>query len=340
MLYDKIKIYVTPKIMAVIEKDAESFEFFKKDGITPNKNAFLTRLVVNYSEEFIKKQGEEFDYLRVTIGKRVGISESILSELCREISEHVSDSVASPEGEKFDRLLSLKPTRESTPVIEYIEGCALRGGSLSEYFRNMLASYASMPQDRREGVIFKEQKEALLRAIKEKKKVFITTSFDKNGSMEVSPYSLASTKEELHGYLLAGVGKGCMPVRLSRIRSVTVLTLSAEFTDAQMRILSRMEEYGPQFIYGEDDEEIVVELSEIGRQWFKKLYVHRPTPYKVEGNIYTFRCSHGQVINYFRRFGRHAYVLSPQSVRDGITAFHRSAHNYYRERERQVRGKR
>ena len=64
MIYDKIKIYVTAHVADILTKDTEAFEFFKKDGTTLNKNALLTRLVVNYSDEFREKENELFHYLR------------------------------------------------------------------------------------------------------------------------------------------------------------------------------------------------------------------------------------------------------------------------------------
>ena len=60
MIYDKIKIYVTAHIADILTKDTEAFEFFKKDGTTLNKNALLTRLIVNYSDEFRERKTSFF----------------------------------------------------------------------------------------------------------------------------------------------------------------------------------------------------------------------------------------------------------------------------------------
>ncbi|MBO5102887.1 MAG: hypothetical protein J6C13_02215, partial [Clostridia bacterium] len=56
MELEKIKIYVTKRVADILQKDTENFDFFKKDGITPNKNAFLTTLILNYFEEYQQKQ--------------------------------------------------------------------------------------------------------------------------------------------------------------------------------------------------------------------------------------------------------------------------------------------
>lgn len=333
MIYDKIKIYVTAHIADILTKDTEAFEFFKKDGTTLNKNALLTRLVVNYSDEFREKENELFHYLQKSIGARTRVSDQNLKALCFEISEHLSDLSAAPNGEKFDKLISLKPTKESQPVIDYIEEYALEGSSLSEYFRNMFASYAALPQDKREGIIFKEQKNALLRAIKEKKKVFVCTTNSVTRAIEIAPYALSTTKEELHCYLIATNGKGCIPLRLSRITSVTILNKDAEFDETQVSIFERMLVHGPQFTYSPYEQEIKVQLSPKGIKKFQKIYLHRPIPVSIEKDIYTFRCSYVQAVQYFSRLGPDAYVISPTQVRDEIQSFYRRGYNFYKNRE-------
>ena len=338
MIYEKIKIYVTPRILEIIEKDAESFEFFKKDGVAVNKNDFLTKLIVNFSDDFRLSQNQKFEFLKNTIGKKSSLDDFSLDNLCAEICRRENDLNSAPEGEKFTKLISLKPTKESGPVIEYIENCNLHGSSLSEYFRNMFATYSSLPQDKRESIIFKNQKIAILEAIKSKKKIFITVTHSSKSSMEVCPYALVNTKEEMHGYLLACRDNSCLPLRMSRITGVTILQDTATFSERHIKVFDKMIEYGPQFPCGINDAEIQVELDDLGKQRFKKFYVHRPVPYKVEGDVYFFRCSHDQVISYFKRFGLHAYILSPEHVRRGLMNFHKETYRHYKKREEKEKG--
>ncbi|MBQ8374137.1 MAG: WYL domain-containing protein [Clostridia bacterium] len=329
MIYDKIKIYVTAHIAEILLKDTESFEFFKKDGRSLNKNALLTRLVVNYSDEFRESQRQLLEYLKTTVRKKAAISEPNLKALCFEISDRINERAAAPENEKFDKLVSLKPTKESQPVIDYIEEYELEGCSLSEYFRNMFASYAALPQDKREAVIFKKQREALLSAVKQKKKVFLSVSHGKQTSMEVAPYALTATKEELHGYLLGFANNTCAPLRLSRILSVTVLNEDAVFSDEQKELFEKMLTYGPQFIYRPYEQEVKVELTARGMEKFRKMYVHRPIPTEIRNNCYIFHCSHSQILQYFQRFGSDAYILSPPRLREEMYRYYANAFRYY-----------
>ena len=335
MIYDKIKIYVTARIAQILEKDAGAFEFFKKDGRTPNKNAMLTRLVVNYFDEFREKQNATYHYLKKTIGAKARISEEGLKTLCYQISEELNKQTAAPDKEKFDKLVSLKPTKETQTIVDYIEEYELEGCSLSEYFRNMFASYAALPQDKREEILFKKQKETIEQAIREGKKLFLTVEHQKKSSIEVSPYALTVTKDEIHAYLLAHDGKTCLPMRLSRILSATLLSKAASFDEADISIFEKMLKYGPQFIYRPYEEEIKVELTEKGEQKFKKFYVHRPDPTTVEGNIYTFHCAQSQAVAYFERFGNDAYILSPLRAQKETKNFFRRGYFYYKDRMEQ-----
>lgn len=335
-MLDKIKINVTAHTAAILQKDAEAFEFFKKDGRTLNKNALLTRLIVNYDETFRAKEHELFSYLKKKLAA-AHISKSELEQLCYTVAGHINKREAAPTGEKFSCTVSVKPTKESEPIIAYTEEYLLAGSTLSEYFRNMFSSYAALPQDEREKIIFRSQYRSLQRAIDAGKKVFVTTANNREKRLELSPYALSNSKEELHGYLIAAHNGACIPLRISRILSVNELAEPVAFTDAQKKIFARMLAYGPQFVYGKAEEEILVQLTAQGMDKFKKLYVHRPIPSRVENNNYYFNCSYTQVIQYFQRFGKDAFVVYPQQVRDAVIRFHREAAERYRPRQHEKR---
>lgn len=322
---EKIKINVTKETADILIKDAESFEFYKKDGRSLNKNALYTRIIVNYHETYRAKEAELFSYLKKALSK-CKASKQETEELCYEVAAHINKLNAAKRREKFDCALSVKPTKESEPIIAYTEEYLLKGATLSEYFRNMFSSYASLPQDEREKIVFMPQYETIMQAIERKKKIFVTTS-SVNGQKkyELSPYALSDSKEELHVYLLSCNNCVCMPMRLSRIESVSVLTENAVFTPQQKETFEKMLTFGPQFPYGKNEGEVKIQLSRRGIMLFKKMYVHRPVPVRVSNNEYYFQCSHNQIIQYFVRFGKNAYVVYPQSVRDSIRSFYAEA---------------
>ncbi|MDE7401596.1 MAG: WYL domain-containing protein [Clostridia bacterium] len=331
---EKLKIYVTERIANILEKDAEGFEFFKRDGRTVNKNALLTNLIVNYHNSFTQQQTELINFFKGKISSSATVDKKSLNDLCFDLCEKLNERSAAPNGEKFDKLVSLKPTKESQPIIDYIENYCLMARTLSEYFRSMFASYAALPQDMRELIIFRQQYEAVMRAIKEKKRVFITTRWGFNQKIDCAPFDVANSKEELHCYVLVAT-RSCSPIRLSRIVSVTQLAIDAEFTQTQIETFERMKMYGPQFIYGQNDGEVLVELTAKGIDKFKKIYVHRPVPVKVQNNFYYFNCSHSQIVQYVVRLGADAKIIYPQCVRDEVYNFHRRALDRYSKKNKQ-----
>lgn len=326
---EKIKINVTTHTADILLKDTESFEFYKNDGRTLNKNAFITQLIVNYHDSFLEKENAQFDYLKKTINASAHINKSDLNRLCYEIVGRFNKEIAAPNKEKFDKTISVKPTKESQPIIDYVEEYMLAGCSLSEYFRNMFSFYVSLPQDEREKIIFKPQYDAVIRAVKQRKKIFFTIKNSPLKRHEAAPFAIACSKEEMHCYLLAGVDNSCMTFRLSRIASVVVLNEDAVFTDKQKELFQKMLAYGPQFSYGRDEGEIKVQLTARGVEKFKKLYVHRPVPVKIDNNDYYFCCSYNQIMQYFVRFGKDADVVYPQKVRDNLLYFHKDALRRY-----------
>ena len=90
-----------------------------------------------------------------------------------------------------------------------------------------------------------------------------------------------------------------------------------------------MKRNGPQFAY-EKDTEICVRLTDKGKEMFKKMYLHRPTPTRIEDDCYYFDCSKNQIIQYFFRFGRYAFVESPREIAEEMLGKYQIAARAYR----------
>ena len=332
MDYDKIKIYATKRVAEILEKDAENFEFLKKDGITPNKNGLLTTLIVNYSDHFNAKQANLVRLVEKTINQNTYLSDSKVQEMSQEIVNQLNNELASDLVDKFDTLISLKPTKETLPIISYVENYLLSNCSLSKYFRDMFVDYTSLPQDMREKIIFQEQYQILSEAINQKQKVFITTKGSQS-IMEISPYAFSHSKEEMHIYLMFKQVNSCRSIKLSKIKSVTILKSNSAFNEIDIQIFQKMLKYGVQFFYNTNEEEVIIKLSPRGQKLFHKIYIHRPIPSKIENDTFYFNCSHTQIMQYFSRFGGDVEIISPKSIRDDIFNFHYSFIKKYNEKD-------
>lgn len=322
MELEKIKIYVTKRVADILQKDTENFDFFKKDGITPNKNAFLTTLILNYFEEYQRKQEKINSLLKNILKENTSFEDVKIKELSNLINNKINKEISINSVEKFDCLVSLKPTKDSQSIISYIEEYLLNNRSLSEYFRNMFIAYTALPQDMREQIIFKSQFNAINEAIKNGNKIFINTKATNSNRMEVLPYTFANSKEEIHLYLLYQNRQTFKSIKLSRIQSVVILDKKEKISPKGIEIFNKMIKYGPQFYYEENEEEVVLKLSQNGQMLFRKMYVHRPIPESINKNMYTFKCAHTQIMQYFSRFGGEVEIISPQSIKENLYKFH------------------
>lgn len=314
---EKIKIYISKSTADILNKDAELFEFFKQNG-TVNRNAFLNTLIVNYIDRYQLLRNSMTSAIEQETGSD---GEAVMKILDRF---QLSDS-----GMKTDTVISVKPTKQSSASIAYIQECLLKNSTLSGYFRTMFASYALLPRNEREKIIFKPVYDALSKAIENQKMIWFTTKSRGKFRHTASPYMVTSSKEELFNYLLCEYNGSPYSFRMSRISAVFTLNRDSVIQPEVRSRLERMLEYGPQFAIRSDDE-IRVRLTDAGIRNFQSFFIHRPVPCRIEGNVYIFRCSEDQIMNYFTRFGQTAVIESPAGLRRRAEQFFRNACRSYR----------
>lgn len=314
---EKIKITLPKSTLELMRKDCRDFLFLKKDR-SPNLNDFLNTLILNYYEAF--SAGEE------------QLHDDIEKALCnvpqayrKEAIGAVLQVLAKREKQRYEGKggsLSFKPTKESEGATVVIEHILLSDESLSSYYRRLFLSYAQKSKNEREKLLHKQNYELLSHAVKKGVQVCL---FLQNGTVinNASIYAIAPAKDELFNYVLSCEGEKNKTVRLAKIRTVSLLPDRSAIPEDCQALFEKQIACGAQYpMYATDDTPIRVQLSEKGKTLFEKIYLYRPTPSKIEGDIYTFECSANQVLYYFERFGDSALILSPKRL--GI-----SMRNYY-----------
>ena len=327
---EKIKIYIPESVNNILLKDMERFEFFKKDS-SLNKNEFYNTLIVNYYEQYEEKQSAIYSRVRDSIRENTSLKETDISRIAADILQYVDVQTFQLDYQRYDIAIAIKPTRRSSADIEYIRDTLLTNSTLSNYFRNMFASYALLPQDKREMIIFKENFELIRKAIEEDRDIYFTTINNDTPHM-ASPYMVANSKEELFNYLLCQYKDLPYSFRISRIRKIKLLNKTRKLDEDIIKIFDLMAQYGPQFAYETKKKQvpIKVRLSEKGRKQFRSMYLHRPNPSKIEDDIYYFDCSRAQAFQYFARLGSNAIVLEPKDLCEDLHNFFSVAERRYR----------
>jgi hypothetical protein len=327
---EKIKIYIPESVNNILLKDMERFEFFKKDS-SLNRNEFYNTLIVNYYEQYEENQSTIFSHIKDSIRDRSSLPEQDISDIAGDILQYVDIRTYQLDKERYDISISIKPTRQSADDIDYIQNCLLGNSTLSNYFRNMFASYALLPQDKRETIIFKQNFDLISEAIEKDRKIYFTTK-NNDAPHIVSPYMIANSKEELFNYLLCKYNNYPYSFRMGRIRQVKILNETRDLTGPIIEVFDRMAKYGPQYSYEvkKPHVPIKVRLTERGIKLYKSMYLHRPPYFKTEGDIYYFDCSRSQAFQYFSRMGSNAIVLEPADLRADLHSFFAFADRKYR----------
>lgn len=333
---DKIKIYIPENVNSILSKDMERFEFYKKDG-SLNRNEFYNTLIVNYYEQYEENQSAIFTHVTDSIRERTALKDQDISDIAADILQYVDVRTFQLDRQRFDVAVSMKPTRKSSDDIQYIQDCLLGNSTLSNYFRNMFASYSLLPQDKREMIIFKQNFELIKEAIEKDRKIYFTTVKSEKPHI-VSPYSVANSKEELFNYLLCKYNDLPYSFRVSRIKQIKVLNETRDLTENIIEILDRMAKFGPQFSYEIKKPHcpIKVKLTDRGLKQYRSMYLHRPEYFKNEGDIYYFDCSRSQAFQYFSRLGSNAIVLEPRELVADLHRFYAIANRKYTQLDRKI----
>lgn len=306
---EKIKISAPESVYELLKKDCEDFKITKPDG-SPNMNAFLNAVVLNYYEEFA---GAE-EKLRDEVGKAVEIVPDRYRETVFLNTLKILNKKQSESGDKQSRIFAFKPTKNAGKAVIYIENLLLQNESLSSFYRRLFTAYSQKTKTEREKIIFKENYALLLKSIKKGVKVcisYVKGEVVKNASV----FSVSAAKDEMFNYVLYYNGKQNVTVRLASVKTVSLLAEKSQIPEENAALFRRQVECAPQYpMYNTDREPIKVQLTEKGKTLFKKIYLYRPTPVSIDGDIYTFDCSANQLLYYFERFGDNALILSPKKL--------------------------
>ncbi|SEM12232.1 WYL domain-containing protein [Butyrivibrio sp. ob235] len=317
---EKYKIYLSEDTKSRLINDAELFEFTKNDE-SVNLNAFLKTLIVNYFDQY----RHDSEALLANIMQDL----SELSSISKKDAAFLADKIVSTYI-KADRhqsgknsALTLTVSGSSYEILKIIENNMLAETSLSQYLKDMFNAYLSIPRSERESIIFKDSYEDISRALKEHRVLsFTTTTSGDNKAYYVEPYIIAPSKEEQCNYLLCfdRRAKKHRTFRISRLRSVFVssdtFTLNPDIQD-ELREKALRSPHSVSLPV-----QAVIRLNPYGVRKFKAITKNRPLVSKIEGDLYYFDWPELQLEEYFKRFGRDAIVIEPESLKEKIRKFY------------------
>lgn len=340
---DKRKIYLPPDILERIKNDARQFEVLKKDNHTPNMNLFLSKLIIGYYDDYSQEQSA----YRKSISEALANVPNIDSF---SIADKIIKSIIFPSeinGRETHLPISLKPTRETTLLIQHIDNELCGTDTFSAYCRRMIFQYCKKPIYEREQIIFKDNYEKLLSATNKTQVILFKTIWNKSTIHEIIPYEICVGQDETHNYLLcAELSKDqTQKVKTYRLNRITSIQLSSKALPIEKNVienLRRTRQFGSQHEIN-DDEEILVKLTEHGMLSYNRIYTDRPKydePIVIDKDgkyNMRFSCSEDQIFLYFRRFQKDdAEIIAPQQLRHRMILFHQKVLNNYLKNDNNV----
>ncbi len=323
---EKYKIYISGETRSRLENDAEFFEFIKKDT-SVNLNAFLKTLLVNYFDRYRR----ESDELRSSIMQDLSGIPALAEQEAARLADRIVRTYIKNEPAVKGRstAITLTVSGASFEIIRIIENNLLRDISLSQYLRDLFYSYLSIPRNEREAIIFRDTYEDIHKALQAHRVLSFTTAAAENNTVfSAEPYLIAPSKEEQCNYLICvdRAGRVARTFRISRLRSVFVtsdtFSVDPELQQELLEKSTRSPHSVSPVIHA------TVHLNKYGKKKYRSITKNRPPVSKIEGDTYYFDWPAVQLIEYFKRFGRDAVVLSPASLKEALRK-----HYYYALRE-------
>ncbi len=317
---EKYKIYLSDDMKSRLINDAELFEFTKKDE-SVNLNAFLKTLIVNYFDQYRYDSEKLLENILQDLTSTASISEKDAAMLADKIVSTYIRNDQSQSGKTS--AVTLTVSGSSYDIIKIIENNLLKETSLSQFLKDMFNSYLSIPRSERESIIFNDTYEDITKALKEHKILsFTNTTSGDDLAYLVEPYVIAPSKEEQCNYLICMDRKLRKPrtFRISRLRSVFVTADSFPIDPEIQKELREKAIRSPHSV--SPTVEAVVRLNKYGVRKFKVITKNRPLVSKIEGDLYYFDWPELQLEEYFKRFGRDAIVIKPDSLRERIKKFY------------------
>lgn len=326
-MQEKIKVNLSYNVYNLLQKDMEDFRFYFKDN-NPNRNLFYNTIVKNMIDNKRNETKVIREKLSTLLNNHIK-SNDVLNDVLEELEELYNYKIDDKTNRSHGYYISFRPSKKYEDLYNEIEEYELKNNTISNYFRNIFNSYARLPQDERERIIFKDELKIIESAINNKRIINIKIN---NTNLELIPYEVVRTNDELYNYLIAGIriSSGFKFISLHLYKCCHIIKTKKVFdlTNEEKNKFDEILEYGPR----EVERRTVltkIKLTNNGIKKYKSMYLNRPIPIEINDDIYTFNSSHDNLFLYFSRFGTDAEILEPENLRNQMIAFHRKAYNKY-----------
>lgn len=342
---NKLRLNLSDYAANVLKEDMEIFG--ESEGMKePKLNShFINHVFGCYKEDAAASiavarevHREELMHILSGLSERDAAVEKLLGVYTQKLVEHAKEMVCAAKGAKNG--FSIRVVEDELKYLFSKEGLAesaYYNDRVGLYMRAVLEEYSRLPYAERERFYFREDLNAISRAIKEEKVLKLETkgAAGKKNTMYMKPVGIEQDGEHLYNYLVGMVGSTQAGpwelgvLRLTNIKKATCQERRGVVSDKdKLWIRGEIKEHGVQFLT-DSSVKIVVRLTPEGERRYKRMLHLRPGYREKEGADYTFQCTAWQIENYFFKFGHHAKIIEPRYLADKFKRMYQSAARQY-----------
>ena len=319
---DKIKIRICIASYMDLENDMKLFHFYKPNG-TFNKNKFYNKVIAGMFNNFKVTTNLVADILTEEY-KKGNINQ--LTNLALKINEGVTAHRYSDKAFYHQKDVYIQITKDTREMYNEIELNYLVNNTLSEFIRNLLNEYLYMAQFERERCVFCIELNTLIDAINSSKEVILNTIDEDNIRVRLL---LTNNHEDrsftyVVGYRVTGDGMFPISIKLSDITSITSTNKYYELSEQEIDYLYELLGTGIDKI-GKTIKSLIIKFDDEGLKKFGMDTFGPSAYYNEDDETFKFYCDEEKMFEYLIQYGKHAKVISPQSLKDKLNTFHLEA---------------
>ena len=326
MAKDKYKIRISNRLDSFLNVDMKTFNFYKPNDKV-NKNKFYSMVINGMYEYYLNDNNIIFNTLcdEAPNDKNFNknLADSINKNLLKTHHSDLSDFLHPVD-------IYIQTTKENQDTFNKIEANSLKNETFSEFIRNLLIKYISLPMYLREMIIFKDNYHLLKYSFKESIEILVTTN--DNEQYLFRQFGACLNGDETNYYFIGEIVidnlTELISFKLSDIKHITLTDNYYMFTKEKLEYISSKIIHGPELIDNNEDN-IVLQFDDTGVNMYFKNEHGRPLyiDCNEDTNIFTFQFNEDKMFNYLKIFGKHVKVITPLSLKNKLNDFYKSAIN-------------
>lgn len=333
---------------------------FKLDNKSLTKSGFLNRIFKNFHNlaqaTISKRLNNKEDELRSLFSSSEfkKFEESTTNKYIVKIKElYAAELIEKSSSYENGVPFKFRINNENLETLRISNDSEYYDNRIGLYFKAVIEEYTRLPNYKREHYFYLDFVNTIFLAINNKKKLKITTvsrlknktNKEVNRTLYLSPYKLIQDKTNSFNYLVGisqstddkGViiNSSISSMRLSRIKKINEMTsMSSVISKNDIdKINNDLIMKEAPYMLGELVD-VNLKLTNKGVEFLNRQIYMRPSNFNIinkDENLYLFKCTELQAINYFFKFGNNVEIIEPLYLREKFVNRYSSALKVYEE---------